>query len=198
MDHRFLGAAVGVAFFGSLTADVLAANLVLNGSFERPVVASGFLLFNTGSTAIPRWKVVGAAGDTAIVSGSFSQNGYNFPAKSGANWVDLTGRSNTATGVEQTVRTEVGKQYRLTFFVGNVVNPTGIFGTVSTVDVLIDDAQVFSAVNRRLTGSTVQNWKKFAFTFTAEFTKTKIAFINDDPGSDTSNGLDAVNLVLIP
>ena len=81
---------------------------------------------------------MGAAGDVGVVSQTFAQNGFTFPSKSGAQWLDLTGTSQTATGVAQTVTTEPHTPYTISFAVGNVVNPGGIFGTTSTVDVLVD------------------------------------------------------------
>jgi hypothetical protein len=198
MKTPLLGMAAALTLVTCLSGGASAANLIRNGSFESPALASGFALFSTGSTALKNWKIVGAAGNLATVSGTFAQNGFTFPSKSGANWLDLTGLTNTATGIEQIVKTEVGKQYRLTFFVGNLVNPTGIFGSTSTVDVVIDDAEVFSAVNRRLAGATQLTWKKFAVTFTADAVTTKIAFINGDPVNDTANALDAILLVPLP
>ena len=100
-----------------------AANLIKDGGFESPVVAvGGFDDFTTGQ-AFSKWTVVGVAGDVAIVSGSFTQNGIAFPAKAGKQWLDLTGYlSDNATGVQQTVKTTIGQKYLLKFSVGNVVD----------------------------------------------------------------------------
>jgi hypothetical protein len=175
-----------------------AANLIRNGGFEMPVVPDGgFVLFSTGQK-FPHWTVVGASGNVAPISGTFTQGGFNFVAKKGKQFIDLTGTSNTATGVRQKVVTSPGQGYSLTFYVGNVVNPSGIFGTSSTVNVLVDGTQIFSATNSKGTGSTTQVWQKFTVTFTATKSKTAIALINGDPASDTANGLDAVSLVPLP
>jgi hypothetical protein len=106
----------------------------------------------------------------------------------------LTGTSNTATGVQQTVVTHQGTTYRLSFFVGNVVNPGGIFGTTSTVSVLVNGQKVLSATNSGGAGTTRLNWKQFSVSFLAASNFTKIAFINGDPATDNSNGLDNVSL----
>ncbi len=178
------------------TASATAPNAVKNGSFEEPVVGSGtFLLFSTGQT-FDQWKVIGASGNVAVVSGKFTQGGFSFPAKSGNQWLDLTGESNTATGVTQTVPTGSGTTYSLTFSVGNVYDPTGIFGTTSSVDVLVDGTRVLKATNSQR--STTQVWQEFETHFTAKSKTTDIAFINADPSSDTSNGLDAINLEAVP
>src|ERR1700688_3205340 len=78
-------------------------NLVRDGSFETPIAPSGgFLVFNVGSK-FSRWHVVGASGDIGIVSGTFSQNGFTFPAGCGKQWVDLTGIATTGAGVAQKI-----------------------------------------------------------------------------------------------
>jgi Protein of unknown function (DUF642) len=174
-----------------------AANLCQNGSFEKPVVSpGGYLVFSTGQS-FGGWQVVGASGNVAPVSATFTQNGLSFPARSGKQWLDLTGNSNTATGVSRTVATTVGTSYTLSFAVGNVYDPGSIFGTTSTVDVLVNGAQVLAATNTLGPGSAAQVWKHFSKTFTATGSATTISFINGDPTSDTSNGLDAVKLVAL-
>jgi len=169
-------------------------NVLGNGSFEHPIVGGGsFDLFNTGTT-FPHWKVTGATGNVAIVSGTFTQGGFSFPAHCGAQWLDLTGTSNSATGVAQTFDTTAGSQHTLTFFVGNIVDPGGIFGTSSTVNVLINGQQIFSATNSGGAGSNKLFWKKFTTGFTATGTSVTITFLNGDPSTDTNNGLDCVQL----
>jgi hypothetical protein len=110
--------------------------------------------------------------------------------------MDLTGTSNTATGVEQTVTTTPGTYYTLSFWVGNIVNPGGIFGTTSTVNVLIDGTQALVAENDDGTGSTTLHWKQFSLELTATSAATTLSFINGDPSSDTSNFVDNVILAV--
>ena len=176
---------------GHLQPDV---TIALNGSFEHPTVpAGGFTVFSSGTT-FSHWKVVGSSGNVAEVSGTFTQNGFTFPAGCGMQWLDLTGTTNTPTGVQQVLATTPGTAYTLSFKVGNVVNPNGIFGTSSTVDVLINGNQVLAATNSRGTGQTKLVWKLFTLGFTAQGSTTTLAFINGDPASDTNNGLDCVTV----
>jgi hypothetical protein len=190
-------AGVALGFFVmSGTASATTPNAVKNGSFEVPVVSPGnFELFDTGQT-FNHWKVIGASGSVGPVSDTFTQNGINFPAKSGRQWLDLTGLSNTATGVAQNLPTVSGTAYILTFWVGNVYDPTGIFGTVSTVDVLVDGTRVLKATNSQR--SRTQVWQRFETRFTAKADVTDIAFMNGDPSSDNSNGLDAISIKAVP
>lgn len=174
-------------------ASAEASNLLKNGGFETPKVGAGFKVFETGQT-FPHWTVVGAAGNVGIVSKTFTQNGFSFPARAGKQWLDLTGLSQTATGVAQTVATTPGKSYLLSFSVGNVNDPGGIFGVTSTVDVLANGTQILSATNSMKPTAKKQVWKKFTVRVEANSASTTLAFINGDPSNDTNNGLDALSL----
>ena len=150
--------ATSAAFEALLTASALtaqAANLIANGSFERPIVPAGaYTSFNTGQT-FAGWTVVGATGNVSVVSETYRGNGFTFPPEAGAQSLDLTGAgSNTATGVSQNIATTPGAAYRLTFWVGNVVDPNGTDGATSTVNVLVNGVQVYSATNSLGAGST--------------------------------------------
>jgi choice-of-anchor C domain-containing protein len=184
---------IGAALLATLGTLPLRADSITNGSFETPIVpVGGFTNFGSGSTAIPGWTVVG--GGVSIVSGSFSQNGISFPAQSGNQWLDLTGDgTNSNEGVQQTFATTSGTQYTLSFWVGNVNNPGGIFGTTSTVDVLLGGTQILSAENANTTTGT-QTWDEFTTTFTATGSTSTLSFINADPDTDNSNGLDNVSV----
>jgi len=176
----------------------LQAESITNGSFETPVVPVGsFTNFGSGSTGITGWTVVGATGGVSIVSGSFSQNGISFPAENGVQWLDLTGNgTNSNEGVQQTFATTSGTQYTLSFWVGNVNNPGGIFGTASTVDVLLGGSGgtlLLAATNANTTTGT-QTWEQFTTTFTATGSTSTLDFLNADPGTDNSNGLDNVSV----
>src|SRR5271163_1001591 len=195
LRNGLLAAAGLLATFGSLP---LRADSITNGSFESPVVpVGGFTNFASGSTLIPGWTVIGAAGGVSIVSGTFTQNGILFPAEDGAQWLDLTGDgTNSNEGVEQTFATTSGAQYTVSFWVGNVYNPNGIFGTTSTVDLLLggtSGTSLLTATNSNMTTGT-QTWEEFSTTFIASGSTTTLDFMNADPSSDNSNGLDNISV----
>lgn len=170
-------------------------NLIKNSGFETPIVPNGgFLLFYKGQT-FSNWTVVGATGNVGPCSGTYRARGFSFPAHTGKQWLDLTGISNTATGIAQTVNTTPGAQYTLSFWVGNVVDPSKYWGVTSTVDVLVNGTQTFSATNSLGTGQSKLVWEKFTTTVTATSSATTIAFMNHDPRTDNSNGLDDVSLM---
>jgi hypothetical protein len=185
--------------FAVLAASVAnAANLIKDGGFEKPPTPVGtYILYGTGQKIGP-WTVVSAAGNVGTVSTTFMQNGFTFDAKSGKAWLDLTGSSNTATGVAQTVLTTPGTSYTLTFWVGNVYDPSGGFGPTTTVNVYNSSTLLISAVNSLGQGSTKQVWQKFTTSFTAADTKTTLSFINGDTPSNNNCALDAITLAPTP
>jgi hypothetical protein len=180
-----------VALLSSATTS--GANPLTDGSFESPAVpVGGFMNFGTGAS-LGSWTVVGP--QASIVSGSFVQNGISFPAQDGAQWLDLTGDgSNRPEGVQQSVATVAGQTYQLSFWVGNVNNVGGIFGTTSTVDLSINDAAHGVFTNSCTTCTTTQGWQQFTTSFVATGTTTLVTFQNGDSAADNSNGLDNVVL----
>ncbi len=172
------------------------ANLITNGSFATPSAPPGFFSnYLVGSTALTGWLVTGPAGtEVSTVSGSFSQNGVTFNAQSGSQWLDLTGAgSNSREGVSQTVATTVGDKYQLSFYIGNTTGGS-IFGTTSTVDVLLNGVATFADTNSNVSNTDL-NWELFTQTFVAGSASTALDFVNGDPGNDNSNGLE--NIVLV-
>jgi hypothetical protein len=200
MRRRTLGVLVGIGLCTTLVAWAgpasAASSLLKNGGFEKPVVApGGFVPVASGST-FSHWKV-GGPGDVAVASGTFVEGGFSFPAKAGAQWLDLTGSLALATRVSQSFASEPGTPYTVSFAVGNVNNPSGPYGTTSTVKLLVDGAQVLRVTNTKGSGSSMV-WKTYSFTFLATGGTTTLAFVNGDPPGDTANGLDAVKLGSAP
>jgi len=182
--------AVAAAPASAATKHSVGANLIVNGGFEQPAVGVGsYKLFSTGQ-AFTGWKVVGTRGNVAPISTRFQQNGISFVSRSGKQWLDLTGLSNTPTGVAQTVATRPGASYRLSFAVGNVKG--GVFGVRSTVIALVDGRKLLRATNTG--GGAKQSWKPFSVRVRATSARTTIAFLNGDSSADTSDGLDDVSL----
>jgi hypothetical protein len=177
----------------STTAD--ASSILLNGSFETPVVPGGgggyaYVLASSGTT-FDGWTAIGS-GEVAIISDAFAFGGFTFPAQDGAQWLDLTGSTNTTAGIQQTVATTTGNSYLLSFWVGNLVAPGDGLGSSSAVQVDLNGAVAGLFANTG--GSTTQTWQQFVLPFVATSGQTTVAFINQDPSSDGSNGLDNVSL----
>ncbi|MBV9569693.1 MAG: DUF642 domain-containing protein [Alphaproteobacteria bacterium] len=174
---------------------VYAANLVMDPSFEKPVVPDGGDVEFTVGQTFNGWTVVGDT-NVAVVSGDQTSGGFTLPAKKGAQWLDLTGAfGNSATGVQQKLKTQPGATYSVTFYIGNTYNPGGELGVDSTVHVYVDGADAGIFTNSKKSGDTMV-WQKFSTEFVAQKTKTTIAFVNGDPQTDNCNGLDAISVVL--
>lgn len=184
-----------IACAAALFVPMCATAQVTNGGFETPVVPAGsFTTFNSGSTGIAGWTVVGP--QVAVVSGTFNQSGITFPAQSGSQWLDLTGfNANSSEGVQQSIATVPGSLYNVSFWVGNVVNAAAGFGTSSTVNVLANGVSIGSATNST-GGASTQTWLQFTRPFTASGTTTTLTFLNADPVTDNTNGLDNISVAL--
>jgi HpiC1 cyclase/PEP-CTERM motif len=181
--------------------DGRAASIITNGSFETtsPTVPAGsFVNFLPASTGITGWTVVGAAGtEVSVVNKTYASECCVFPAEDGSNWLDLTGdgTNRDTEGVTQAVATIAGDEYTLSFWVGNVSDPRGVFGITSTVDVSENGTSLGAFENSCTTCTTTLTWQLFTTTFTATSTATTLQFLNGDPAGDNSNGLDNVSLV---
>jgi hypothetical protein len=172
-------------------------SLLLNCSFESPVVpVGGYQPFAPGDD-LDGWTVIGAPGNVGPLSGAYVDQGLSWTAKEGAQTLNLTGTSGTATGVSQAVPTTPGRRYKLTFWIGNIVSPETGNGTTSTVDLLIDGTPVWRPYNSGGAGVTLM-WMNFEHVFTAAKDSTFVGFVNADPASDNSNILDSVSVVEAP
>jgi hypothetical protein len=115
-NHTFLGGQDMHPIIESLESRrLLAANLLLNGSFETPAIGvgasgQGFTTFATGSTVGSGWKV--DSGSVDIVSNATGTT-YSTKAANGNQSIDLAG---LAPGkLTQTVTTAASHRYLLTF-----------------------------------------------------------------------------------
>ena len=183
-------AAAGLLIQGAFGA----TNLMVNGSFERPVVPAGtFTNFDTG-VSFAGWQVVGETGNVSVIGATYTGEGDTFPAAVGEQWLDLTGDgSNKATGVQQTIATTAGSAYTLTFYVGNAYG--GSFGLTSTLNVFVNGTQIFAVTNFAGEGLTSIVWQKYTTTIVATSSETTFAFMNGDGPTDNVNGLDGISLV---
>jgi len=185
--------ALAVTMLGAARLDAQ----IVNGGFETPQPPAGqYTVFGAGSS-FTGWNVVGIrSGNVAIVDQGYTAQGFTWPSHSGSSWLDLTGSSNSATGVEQTIATTLGTTYDLTFWVGNINAPNAALGTSSTANVFIDGVQSYVATNSGNAGS-VQYWQQFTTSFVAAGSSTTIAFMNGDPFDDNTNGLDDVSVAAV-
>jgi uncharacterized repeat protein (TIGR01451 family) len=172
-------AVVVLAAILSISAPAIAqtCGTVANGSFENGGTANGIL--TPGSTAIAPWEVIAAGVDwISGLSGVVASQGTNFLA--------LTGGA-AAAGVRQTVCTQAGRRYMLTFDMNS--NPAAVAGT--TDQLLVSAAGVSDTFSLRSSGSTSPPWRRgLVLRFTATSASTVIEF----RGAGSKVLLDNVNL----
>jgi hypothetical protein len=80
----------------------------------------------------------------------------------------------------------------VSFWVGNVVDPRLVFGTTTTVNLLIDGELALSAVNADGAGQPEQVWKQFTYQGFSTSDTLLFTFLSGDPPSDFSSGFDSV------
>ena len=168
------------------------AGLIVNGSFEDPVVpVGGYINYLGGSTAITGWTVVGV--DSSIVNTAFAQSGVTFNAEDGNQWIDLAGvtSNSMSSGVTQSVGTTIGDAYQLAFYVGSSYALPFFF--LATVDLSIDGG-ARTHFSNPATPSNKLDWKLFTVDFTATQSTTAITFLNGDASNNYETPLDNVQL----
>jgi len=167
------------------------ADLIVNGSFEDPVVTGNF---NT-VTSLPGWII--AAGSVNIGTASVDQIHYYWQPAVGLQSIDLDGTSadgNEAARIYQDIATVPGQSYLLTFALAG--NPDS-GPAVKTVDVSAGTAaQTFTFDT---TGKSKSNmgWTYHALPFTATGVTTQIQFDSTTYGY-YGPALDAVSVVPVP
>ena len=184
-------------------AGTTSVNLLSNGGFEQPLLGSAGALqrFAVGdSTGLPGWSVFGSpGGDCDNIRTPFTFGGFSATAAEGVQIMDLTGNNDqngvSNAGVQQTVTTETGKTYVLSFSLGNWFDPAnGLVGQSSKVAVLTDGAVVLHAVNSDMSSNNTLSWKRFCVRFVAAGPTTTIGLQCEDPVTDTADAIDDVSL----
>jgi hypothetical protein len=184
------------------------ANLIVNGSFEDPVVGSSPLTetFTPGSTIGPSgWKVIGPGGtDVVLVKETYAERTFGmirFDAQHGSNSLDLTGQGLgvLSQGVEQSVTTSIGQAYELSFYVGRArsIPPATTYVNPAAVQLSINNSIPLLFTNSNIPVAGRVNWQKFTVNFFANSTSTLIQFFNGSTNTPLS-GLDNISMVPEP
>ena len=167
-----------------------------SGTFDRPQPPSGSFIVIDSGERYGGWRTVGAAGTVTYVKTDYVHRGFQFvaPPKSTV-WANLAGTSQTATGIAHApVPTVPGTTYTITFMVGNLVDPAGVYGTTSTVSVYENSHLVGTVTNSEGAGSTSETWQKYTMVFKAARPWTTLAFINGDPPGDGNCGVGDIDV----
>ena len=189
------------AMAAALLATSAYGNILVNGSFETPIIPVGtFSSFGVGSTGITGWTVTGTSGSIALVNDQFVCCGINYNAADGHQSVDLTGTDDNggSKGVSQTVILVPGV-YMLTYAVGNYSDPNGGGSPFpSTIEVYLDNVLAQTSTNTNNTTGQV-NWENFSLIFGTPGGPVSIELRGQGtPSADNYTGLDGVNLDASP
>lgn len=166
------------------------ANLLTNGSFEDgPVIAEldGFVELPIGSTAITGWTVI--EGEIDIVGTTFWQHA------DGIRSLDLDGTPGSG-GVSQSVVTEIGVDYLVTFDLA--ASPGGTEPERNMRVAAADQSQDFlvDATGRTLSD---MGWEMRSWVFTANSTLTTLELFSLNPQDGFFGpALDNVSVVVVP
>jgi hypothetical protein len=167
-----------------------AVNLATNGSFEAPsiVATNTFALYNTGSTQIAGWTVIG--GQIAALPDTYVL-GWN--ASEGRQYVDLTGISGFDKGIRSdSIQTIVGTQYTVSFAVGN-------FGALSTLVLSINGGTEELFTNTTMPPFGQLRWMNFTTSWTATADSAQLSFVGRANGSLSNiDGIGIDNVVFAP
>ena len=170
-----------------------------DGGFAKPTPKSGSFLIIDSGERYGNWRTVGVSGNVSYVNGAYTHDGFNFLAQGTGSaqttnaWVNLAGISQSATGIahEPTITTP-GTTYILSFYVGNIYDPGGPYGTSSTIAVYANSTFIGNFTNSGGQGSTNENWQQFTVPIVVNDPYMVISFINADPPGDLNCGLDNV------
>lgn len=160
-------------------------NLLTNGSFEG--VVDGEPSLAAGSTAIPGWTIVDAE------AAWLPTGAYGTVPSDGDRCLDLSGYHDHApyAGVLQSIATQVGATYRLSFDLGSIVsgNDTSLRASAGSTfqDFLFTRTGVGSE----------QQWGSFSLDFVATGSNTAIALKGLSTASGNNIGLDNARVILL-
>jgi hypothetical protein len=209
-------------------AQPAAANLLLNGSFEAPIVPASSLtcgaLFNTscqgyyspdqtgfpgGPSDISGWSVIGKGGASGVAVVLQFGNNYtepngsggtlHFHAQAGDQSVDLTGEGNQ--GLTNGVKQSVTTSSGLDYRLSFYVgnqDDNAPGYTKPSSIVLFIDGNAIQTFTTPDVTADDVSWRHFHYDFSAVSALTTIAFLNGTDVGDNFAGLDHVVLAAVP
>jgi len=185
----------------TITSQVFAASeLVTNGSFEIPVntstTAPEHFITYSASNPLIGWTV---SGEVDVVDEN--QSGIYRWQDAQANGVQSLDLNGLTTGsISQSLATEVGTDYYLTFSYAN--NPYGLNSPSSpftgrTADVFVGGSQIANIVAIASTGPNNMNWATVTYVFKAISISTVLKFQSTNAGVG-GVALDAISVSAVP
>lgn len=159
---------VGSVLAFLLLTGVVRAELIVNGGFEAPEVASaeGWAGYSSGSTGITNWTVGSAEGGAQVFTNSL-MGGLNAVLQNGTQVLQVGGNGGSGLGsISQTLSTTAGQSYRISFD-GGYRDDNSTFAIVVT----------FGDTQKTFSGS-ISAWERFSFTAMASGDSTALTLAN--------------------
>jgi choice-of-anchor C domain-containing protein len=163
----------------STTEPAPATNLIVNGDFETPEAPDRCLALS--GDQLTGWKI--ERGDVDVVS-------TYWPAEHGNQSLDLNGL--TSGAISQTIATEPGHWYRLSFFYSG--NPDENAADRNRAAEVQWDGKLLTTLHPQLGTLTDMNWQRQEFVVQAKTASTSLLFISVNDGA-YGVALDDVSLV---
>lgn len=200
MNRKYVQRALGAAALLILSSQAGAANLLTNGSFESPDIATPTYL-NSGSTFMTGWTVgvlPGSAPGTQVQLTDNSNFGsLGVVGSQGSQFLDLTGNVGRGGGViSNGFATVAGASYTVAFDIGAFwVRGPGSFGNV-TVDLLVDNVLASSFTNLLSLNGPGSDWERKSWTFTGTGNAMTIGLFSSLSTASSNLGVGLDNVVL--
>lgn len=190
------GILVGIVMLFGVMPLPAGAGLIQNGSFEDSSHSSvgTWLTLYAGSTAISGWTVIG----TTAATDSIDYIGNYWQASDGNRSIDLDGRC-ARGGVEQTIATEIGHTYKLSFDVAGNTDGTPYGSGLRTMDVLAIGAATQSAsFGFDCTGQSHwdMGWTSMEWSFVADAPSTTLRFLSTTTAAPAGYGMALDNVAI--
>jgi len=181
---RILALTLGLSTLGITSTASAATELVVNGGFEAPVIATGTYSF---LSTISGWTL-----DPSSLGTSFEvRNNFNTPYE-GNQFIELN--SDNTTSISQNLATTAGDVYELSF----AFSPRP--GYAQNIMRIYWDGALVDTLSASGVGNTDNAWKVYTYNLTATSSSTHLAFddlleTNVLPGG---SHLDAVSVQGVP
>lgn len=166
---------------------VMAAESLINGGFEAPIVA-GPCCVTSPPTAIPGWT---PTPNVNVVAGTFSSSAGNL-AKEGNQYLDLVGEGGQGS-ISQSFATIIGQVYNLNFWYSH-----NLFSGLNSASARLSAGSLSDSITHTGGTNANLNWVHYSNTFTANANTTTLSFVNTAGAANEGVFLDAVSVVAVP
>ncbi|PCH65124.1 MAG: hypothetical protein COC04_02715, partial [Gammaproteobacteria bacterium] len=168
----------------TVSANAAGVNLIVNGSFEDPDIATGSWSVHN---AITGWNTIGPGVEIRDNIVGTAYDGDQFVE------LDSHGGVNTNSSIYQTVNTVVGQSYLLSFAYSPRINQPA---ATNGIDVFWNGLQLGATITA--TGGGSHNWTIFEYLITGAIGANILKFSATGTDDSLGGSLDAVSVSAVP